>query len=185
MSWLCCLRPRKQRVAEEARCAICQETCSTYACKCSVMHRACAAQFRLEMGSTCPTCRSSLRAPGRLERRPFSTPEDQQLRRVQRRVAREREREARMRARSWPRYVWPIARDVIGNRVGVRTALNRIVRDESQRFVERSRDAGVRDPKATLRDIEWVEQRFDLLSDELRGRLQRQWAEERCAPCAP
>ena len=164
MWWLCCPRPRRRRAVEAAACAVCQEACSTYACKCSAMHRACAARFRREMGSTCPTCRTSLCAPSRLEARPGATPHDQQLRRVQWRVARERECEARRRARSWPRHVWPIVREVLGSRVGVRTALNRIVRDESERFVERSRDAGFDDPKATLRDVEWVERRFDLLS---------------------
>ena len=139
------------------------------------MHAPCAARFRREFGAACPTCRAAVASPRALERRPDAPREERRVRRAQRRVAREREREARARARAWPRAVWPIARWVVGRHAGVRTALNRLVRDDAARFLRRSRDAGCDDPQALLRDVEWVERRYDLLSAATRERLRQQW----------
>ena len=56
----------------------------------------------------------------------------------------------------------------------MRTALNRLVRDDAARFLG-ARATGCDDPQALLRDVEWVERRYDLLSAATRERLRQQW----------
>ena len=62
------------------------------------------------------------------------------------------------------------------DRVGVRTALNRIVREDQMSFRQRWFDAGGNtEPDVILKEIQWIEGKYDLLSRRTQRQLQRDW----------
>ena len=96
--------------------------------------------------------------------------------RRQREVAHRRSLNASALTRNWRRTVWPIARVMYSDRVGVRTALNRIVREDQASFRQRCFDGGgISEPDAVLKEIRWIEGKYDLLSHHTQRKLQRDW----------
>ena len=77
--------------------------------------------------------------------------------------------------RVWPCTVWPVARVLYSERVGVRTALNRIVREDRVSFRQRCLDGGQAKPDAILEEVQWIEAKYDLLPRGVQRRLQREW----------
>lgn len=139
------------------------------------MHRECALQYLDHVGDACAVCGETLARAAKLEALPRSTRDDRLVSRQQRRVAQMRGLEATERTRSWPRTVWPVARALLPSNVGVRTVLNRLVREDAPDFRQRALDSGLRDPDEVLHGVRWVEGKYDLLPSRLQRRMMREW----------
>lgn len=161
-------------------CMVCRMPCSTRACQCSYLHKQCAREHAEQLGPTCRTCGTRLRLHG-LEAKPKRTAEEREIARQQREVAQRRAMEAAVLTRSWPHKVWPVIRVMYSERVGVRTALNRIMRDDVHAFCQRCLDSGLASPEQALIEIAWVESKYDLLPSRMQQRLQHQWADAKPA----
>lgn len=139
------------------------------------MHFECADEYIYQIGDRCMVCDSKLQLHS-LQRQPRVTSEERQLMRRQREVAHRRSLNASSLTRSWRFTVWPIMRVMYSDRVGVRTALNRIVREDRMSFRQRWFDGGGNtEPDVILKEIQWIEGKYDLLSRHTQRRLQRDW----------
>lgn len=159
---------------EDPVCMVCRMPCATRACQCSFLHLQCAREHAEHLGRECSTCQTRLRLRG-LEAKPERTDEERRIAKQQREVAHRRALEAAVLTRAWPRKVWPVLRTMYSERIGIRTALNRIVRDDARTFSQRCLDSGLVSPDEALNEIAWIESKFDLLPSRVQRRLQHQW----------
>lgn len=148
-------------------CLVCRRPCATRWCRCSRVHRECAARYLAHLAADdhadarcvpcapcatrrrCPICRDALCTVA-LARVPAGV-DDAQLERVEKRMRRATARAQATRYRAWTRDVWPAVVRTLrngaadGGRVrSVPTALEAVLQDDERAtFVQRLMDRGV------------------------------------------